>query len=113
MGDPQTTPTIEAMPLADIGDALADLVARVHGQETRIRIEANGVPIAALVSSDDLDRLMAWERARDERFAVIDRMREAFQDVPAEEIAREAERSVAAARERRRQRAAELAARSA
>jgi nicotinamidase-related amidase len=42
------------------------------------------------------------DRERDERFAVIDRMREAFKDVSPEEIEREADRSVAAAREHRR-----------
>ena len=69
--------------------------------------------MAALVSADDLTRFAQLERERDERFAVIDRMREAFKDVSPEEIEREAERSVAAARERRRQRAAAPAARSA
>jgi len=49
----------------------------------------------------------------DERFAVIDRMREAFKDVPPEEIAREADRSVAEARERRRRDKAQAATRSA
>jgi hypothetical protein len=44
---------------------------------------------------------------------VIDHMRKAFADVPPEEIAREAERSVAAARERQRQRTAKKAAGSA
>jgi hypothetical protein len=63
--------------------------------------------------NDALERLVQLERKRDERFAVIDRMREAFQDVPVEEIDREAERSVAEARSRLRQRANELAARSA
>jgi hypothetical protein len=44
---------------------------------------------------------------------VIDRMRETFADVPPEEITREAERSVVAARERQRQRTAKEAAGSA
>jgi hypothetical protein len=40
-------------------------------------------------------------------------MREAFADVPPQEIAREVERSVAAARERQRQRTTKAAASSA
>ena len=47
------------------------------------------------------------ELEREERFAVIDRMREAFADVSPEEIEREAERSVAEARARSKQRALE------
>lgn len=59
--------------------------------------EKTPMPDAAKRSNGDLAH-----RTREERFAVIDRMRDAIRDVPAEEIEREAERSVAAARERLR-----------
>jgi len=106
-------PEIEIMKISDVKNALSSVVNKVYRKETRVLVEKSGIPVAALVSPEDLKRLSQWDRERDERFAVIDRMREAFADVPPEEIEREAERSVAAARERRRQRTAEAAARSA
>ena len=106
-------PMTQTMKISEVKNNLSRLVDAVSRNETRVLVEKSGTPVAALVSAEDLKRLSQWERERDERFAVIDRMREAFKDVPPEEIAREAERSVAAARERRRHRATEAAAHSA
>ncbi len=106
-------PPTQKIPISKVKNSLSGLIETVSREETRILIEKNGAPVAALVSVDDLDRLSQWEREREARFSVIDRMREAFADVPPEEIEREAERTVAEARERIRQRNAEPAARSA
>ena len=106
-------PRMQTIKISDVKNALSNVVHRVYRKETRVLIEKSGIPVAAIVSIEDLQRLAQWEHQRDERFAVIDRMREAFQDVSPEEIAREAERSVAAARQRRRQRTPEAVARSA
>ena len=108
-----TEPTTQTVNISAVKTALAGLVDAVARNETRVVIDRDGVPIAALISAKDLERLARWEREREERFAVIDRMREAFADVPPEEIEREAERTVAEARERIRRRNADLAARSA
>ena len=106
-------PMTQTMKISDVKNTLSSLVNKVYRKETRVLVEKSGIPVAAIISADDLKRFAQLERERNERFAVIDRMREAFADVPAEEIEREAERSVAAARERRRQRTAEATARSA
>jgi prevent-host-death family protein len=106
-------PMTQTMKISDVKNTLSSLVNKVYRKETRVLVEKSGIPVAAIISAEDLKRFAQLERERDERFAVIDRMREAFADVPPEEIEREAERSVAAARERRRQRTAEDAARSA
>ena len=55
-----------------------------------------------LASANDLTRPEPRSNEAGERFAVIARMREAFTDVPAEDPEHAAERSVAAARERRK-----------
>ena len=83
------------MPITEVKNALSCVVNAVHGNETRGIIAKRGVPVAAIVSAADLDRLVRNEHERDERFKVIDRMREAFKDVPDEEIEREADRAVA------------------
>ncbi len=103
----------QTMKISDVKNTLSRLVNQVYRKETRVLVEKSGIPVAAIISADDLQRFAQLEREREERFAVIDRMREFFKDVPAEEIGREAERSVTAARERRRQRTPGAAARSA
>lgn len=109
----ELTPMTQTMKISDVKNSLSSLVNQVYRQQTRVLVEKSGIPVAAIISADDLERFAQLEREREERFAVIDRMREAFQDVPPEEIAREAERSVTAARERRRQEMTAPSARSA
>lgn len=96
-------PTTQTMKISDLKDRLSSLVNRVYRKEARVLVEKSGIPVAALVSADDLARLTELDEQRSQDFAVIDRMREAFSDVPEEEIGREAARSLADARRRRRQ----------
>lgn len=107
------TPMTQTMKISDVKNTLSSLVNQVYRKQTRVLVEKSGIPVAAIISADDLARFAQLEREREERFVVIDRMREAFQEVPAEEIEREAERSVAAARQRRRKQMAAPSARSA
>ena len=106
-------PTTQILDISELKNALSGLVDAVSREETRVIIERNGIAVAALVSAEEWERLVRLAREREERFSVIDRMREAFADVSPEEIEREADRTVAEARERIRQRNAKPAARSA
>ena len=74
------------------------VVTEVARKEIRVIDKESGIPIAAIVSVDDLERWARLDQERNERFAVIDRMREAFADVPTEEIEREVDRAVAEVR---------------
>jgi prevent-host-death family protein len=98
-------PKTQTLTIADVENTFSSLVHWISRQETRIVVEESGTPVAAIISVDDLERFVQLEREREERFAVIDRLRAAFADVSVQEIEREAERSVAEARERLRQRA--------
>ncbi len=94
--------TTESMTVSEVSDQLATLVGRVSRRETRVLVEQAGTPVVAIVAADDLERLDRLDRERAERFRVIDRLQEAFKDVSAEEIDREADRAVAAIRAERR-----------
>jgi prevent-host-death family protein len=109
----EQAPMTQTMKISDVKNTLSRLVNQVYRKETRVLVEKSGIPVAAIISADDLKRFAQLEREREERFAVIDRMREAFADVPPEEIEREAQRSVVEARERLRQRQTEPDARTA
>lgn len=82
------TPETETMKISEVKSHLSSLVNEVYRKEKRIIIEKSGIPVAAVVSMDELERLDRMQRDWDERFATIDHVREAFKDVPPEEIER-------------------------
>lgn len=81
--------------LSEVEDAISSVINTVRQDNTRVLIEENGIPVAAVISGADLERFIHYERQRAERFKVLDEIREAFKDVPAEEIERETDRIVA------------------
>ena len=98
-------PTTRTLKISEVKSQFSSLVDAVYHHETRVLIEKSGIPVAAIVSTADLSRLSQFDREREELFEAIDRMREAFKDVPAEEIEEETDRIIA------RNRAADRAAR--
>ncbi len=62
-------------------------------------VEESGIPVAGLVSAEDLRRPEQLDRERAERFSIVDEMRAAFAGVAAEEIEREAASTLSEVRE--------------
>ncbi len=91
-------PDIQTIQLSDVKGPLLRLVSRVSRNETRVIVESDGEPVAALVSAEDLRRLNDLDRAWDERTKAIKRFSKAFADVSADE----AEADVARIIEKRR-----------
>jgi prevent-host-death family protein len=105
-------PMTQTMKISDVRGQLNTLVNRVYRKETRVVVEKSGIPVAAIVSTEDLERLNRLDREREARFGVIDEMREAFAGVPIEEIERETDRVTAEIRaEGKRQRGEAAASR--
>lgn len=73
----------------------------VAGGEARIRIERSGIPVAGLMSARDLEWLAQRDRQLEELRGVVRQMREAFADVPTEEIEAEVARALAEVRSQR------------
>jgi len=92
------------MKISEVKNALSSLVNKVYRKETRVLVEKAGIPVAALVSTDDLARLQQLDRAWNDRTRAIERFSQAFADVPAEEAEAEVARIIA---ERRLRRSAE------
>ncbi len=80
----------------------AELTNSVYRNDARIVIEKSGIPVAALISARDLDRLRRFEEKRERDFAVLDEIAEAFKDVPEDELQREVDKAVAEVRAERR-----------
>jgi prevent-host-death family protein len=78
------------------------LLNEVHGGETRVIVEKDGVPVAGLISAADLEHLQLLEEERERNFGVLDEIRSAFEGVPDEELEQEVEKALAAIRAERR-----------
>lgn len=88
----------QTLAVSEARQQFSQLLNQVFRREKRVVIEKSGVPVAALVSADDLEQLRRFEEQRREDFTVLDRLREAFSGVSAEEIEREVARAVAEVR---------------
>jgi prevent-host-death family protein len=88
-------PMIHTMKISEFKTQISDIVNRVYRKEARVVVEKSGIPVAGLVSMEDLRRLDQLDREREQRFAVVDELRQAFAGVPAEEIERETNRITA------------------
>ena len=75
------------------------LLNRVHSGRVRVLVEKDGIPVAGIVSAADLERLAFLEEERERSFGVIDEIREAFKDVPDDELEEQLERALKDARD--------------
>ena len=99
----RTTKTVSA---SEARQQLAALLTRAHRKGTRTVIERSGIPIAAIVSADDLDRLQRFEEARSRDFEILDRVAERFADADPVSMQAEIEQVVADSRGKYRARSA-------
>ena len=88
-------PTAQTMKISDVKNQLSSLVNEVYRRETRVLMEKAGIPVAALVSADDLARLTQLDRQWDEHTRAMERFSAAFADIPTEEVEAEIARIIA------------------
>jgi len=87
----------QTMKASEARQQYSRLLNQVFRKETRV-VEKSGIPVAAIVATQYLERLDRYERERAARFEVVDQMRAAFQDVPDGELGAEITKAVVAAR---------------
>ncbi|MBI4492033.1 MAG: type II toxin-antitoxin system Phd/YefM family antitoxin [Chloroflexi bacterium] len=95
-------PAIETVKASEARQNFSQLLSKVFRRETRVIVEKSGIPVAAIISAQDLKRFQRLEEEREQRFKALDATREAFKDVPDEELEREVARAVAEARSKHR-----------
>jgi len=95
---PERQPMTQIMKASEARQNLSQVLDSVYRGEKRVIVEKSGIPVAGIVSAADLERLNKLDERREEAFAALDATREAFKDVPDEELEREVEKSIAAAR---------------
>ncbi|MGD9892930.1 MAG: type II toxin-antitoxin system prevent-host-death family antitoxin [Dehalococcoidia bacterium] len=97
-------PITQTMKATEVRAQWSRLLNSVFRGNTRVIVEKSGVPVAAIVSTQDLARWQRLEAERDRRFRALDESQAAFRDLPDEEIEREVARALAEVREENRRR---------
>jgi prevent-host-death family protein len=75
------------------------ILNKVFREETRIVVEKSGIPVAAIVSTEDLKRLDQLEKERVERFGILDEVKAVFKDIPEAEIEKETDQALSHVRQ--------------
>ncbi|HET8524569.1 MAG TPA: type II toxin-antitoxin system prevent-host-death family antitoxin [Thermomicrobiales bacterium] len=98
----RTTPPETTVELTDNGLQLSQAIDRVVRGEARIVVEKRGLPVAAIISSEEYRRLVAGERDpnadREKLYEAFARFSDSFANVPEEELERELEKAQAEVR---------------
>ncbi len=104
MGERRVKPITEAMKASEVRQNFSSVINRVARENTRVIVEKSGAPVAVIVPAKDLRHLERLDAEDQEAWDVVESMREAFRDVPDEEIERETQRIFAEMREEGRSR---------
>jgi prevent-host-death family protein len=91
----QTNKVVKA---TEARDQLPQILNSVYRGQGRVVIERSGIPVAAIVSPQDLAALNRLDEQRAELAGILAEMREAFRDVPQGEIEEETNKAVAEVR---------------
>jgi len=93
----------QVMKASEVRAQWSQLLNKVFRSKTRVIVEKSGIPVAAVISAEDLQRFTQMEEQRARRFKVLDRIGEAFKDVPEKEIDREVKKAISEVRAEKRQ----------
>ncbi len=92
----------QVMKSSEVREQWSQLLNKVFRGQTRVVVEKSGIPVAAVISAEDLKRFTMFEEQRAERFKALDSMRDAFKDVPPEELELEVNKALTEVRAEKR-----------
>src|SRR3989338_5423 len=92
----------QTMKASEVRAQWSQLLNKVFRNKTRVVVEKSGIPVAAVISAEDLQRFTQMEEQRAKRFEVLNRIGEAFKDVPEKEIDREVKKAISQVRSEKR-----------
>ena len=100
---PECEPITQTLEAPEARQHWSQILDRVSHRQARIVVERGGIPVAAIVAADDLERLTRLEAQRAARFAVLDEIHARNADREPDEVERDVAKEVAAMREEERQ----------
>ncbi len=86
------------MKSSDVRQQWSQLLNQVFTDNRRIVVEKSGIPVAAVISAEELERFTRLDEQRKERFKVLDEIREAFKGVPVKTLEKEVNKALAEVR---------------
>jgi len=95
-------PVTLTMRVSEARQEFGELLDRVSRRETRVLVEQDGVPVAAIVSADDLEWLHEMEARREDGWQAIQEIRALNLDKTPEEVERDVAEELEAMRAERR-----------
>jgi prevent-host-death family protein len=81
-------PMTKTLKASEARQQFSELLNQVFKGETRVLVEKSGIPVAAIVSATDLNKLQQLESQQSERFKLLERLRAGFADLSEEQIQR-------------------------
>ncbi len=84
----------QVMKASDVRQQWSQLLNKVFRGETQIVVEKSGIPVAAVISAEDLERFKLLEQQRQDRFKALDKIREAFRDVSPDELEKQVNKAL-------------------
>ncbi len=83
---PDQPPIAKTMDIDLVKHQLPSVIQRVSNKEARVLIEQSGVPMAAIVSIDDLERLQQLDQEWEQTTQGIVRLSQTFADIPVADL---------------------------
>lgn len=94
----QEQPTTQTMTAVEARARFSQVLDDVCRRRTRVVVEKRGIPVAAVVSINDLEQLQLLAEQRSVAMAVLQQSWDAFKDVDPTTVEQEVAAAVAAAR---------------
>ena len=91
-------PQIQALNATEVRAHWSQVLLDVFHHRSRVLVQKGGIPVAAIISADDLKRFERIEQERAERFKALDESWAAFKDFDLGDVDAEVAKAVAEAR---------------
>ena len=92
---PDQKPITRTMKASQAQHEWSRLLSQVSRRETRVVVEEDGVPVAAIVSTQDLERLQEFEQQRQQDLATLRASQTGFKNEPVDDVERQIAKALA------------------
>jgi prevent-host-death family protein len=82
-------PMTKTMKASEARQQFSQLLNEVFRREIRVIVEKSGIPVAAIISAEDLNKIKQLEGQQAQRFELLKRMRAGFSDLTEDQIQRD------------------------
>lgn len=84
----------QVMKASEARQQWSQLLNKVFRGQMRVVVEKSGIPVAAVISAEDLERFTILEEQRERNFTILDEIGEKFKNVPTQEIEQEVDKAL-------------------